>query len=222
MRQRVGKYRRSPITPSEDPIIGCVFVRDVTFFPPDGSMDPPPQFASNIVQGKSYDLSDEAVRSYFEELLHMLVNTQATMDLDVTWHRGGPMYLPRISYQRLGQGSFQAVVLQAYSRRCAITGAKIRPVLEAAHIRPLAEGGQHRLDNGLLLRSDIHTLYDRGYIGVDRKYRLVVSSRLRADFQNGEELYAKSGGAIAVPDKQADRPNAEFLEWHLDEIFLTT
>jgi hypothetical protein len=66
------------------------------------------------------------------------------------------------SRKLLGQRAFQAVVLDAYHRRCAITGAKIRPVLRAAHIRPLPAGGEHRLDNALLLRSDVHTLYDPG------------------------------------------------------------
>ena len=84
----------------------------------------------------------------------------------------------RLAPYRLGQRSFQAVVLNAYHNRCAITGTKIRPVLEAAHIRPVTAGGEHRLDNGLLLRSDVHTLFDRGYLGVDPAYRLRVSPRL--------------------------------------------
>jgi hypothetical protein len=46
------------------------------------------------------------------------------------------------------------VVLDAYHRRCAVTGTHIPPVLQAAHIRPVEHGGEHRLDNGLLLRSD--------------------------------------------------------------------
>jgi putative restriction endonuclease len=222
MRLRVGKYRRTPIAPTEDPVIGCVFVRDVAFFAPGDSVEPPPRFAPNVVQGKSYDFADPSTRSYFEELLQMLLARSTTPDLahGATWHRDGPTYAQRLTRQRLGQRSFQAVVLQAYERRCAITGAKIRPVLEAAHIRPLNAGGEHRLDNGLLLRSDIHTLFDRGYIGVDPKYRLVVSPRLREEFHNGDELYTRSGSPIAVPVRRADRPNAEFLDWHLDQIFI--
>jgi hypothetical protein len=56
--------------------------------------------------------------------------------------------------------------------------------------RPADQGGEHRLGNGLLLRSDVHTLFDlfdRGYLGVDLSRRLVVSPRLRADFSNGED-----------------------------------
>lgn len=123
-----------------------------------------------------------------------------------------------------GQRAFQGVVLSAYGYRCAVTGDKIRPVLQAAHIRPLPQGGEHRLDNGLLLRSDVHTLFDRGYLGVDPKLRLLVSPRLRREFGNGEEFYARalSGEPIATPNRRADRPNREFLEWHLDEVFLAS
>ena len=110
-------------------------------------------------------------------------------------------------------------MLDAYHRRCAITGAKIRPVLQAAHIRPLPVGGEHRLDNGLLLRSDVHTLYDRGYLGVDPRHRLLVSPRLRTEFGNGEQFYAQAGQPIAVPARRVDRPNRDYLEWHLDTVF---
>lgn len=121
----------------------------------------------------------------------------------------------------MAQQAFKAVVMDAYHGRCAITGTKIRPVLEAAHIRPVtpSHGGENRLDNGLLLRSDVHTMFDRGYLAVDPAHNLVVSPRLRADFGNGEQFYAKAGQVIALPDRRADRPNREFLQWHPDVIF---
>jgi putative restriction endonuclease len=220
MRRRVGHYRRQLISPGEDPIIGCVFVRDTIFFPQDASAEPPPDFARNIVQGKSYDLAHGSAVDYFGELLTRLLGATIEVDFSEPWHRAGPVYGdPRLAPQRLGQQAFQAVVLRAYGRRCAITGGKIRPVLEAAHIRPLPVGGEHRLDNGLLLRSDVHTLYDRGYLGVDPKHRLLVSPRLREEFGNGEQFYARAGEPIAVPERVVDRPNREFLEWHLDEVF---
>jgi putative restriction endonuclease len=100
-----------------------------------------------------------------------------------------------------------------------LTGTKIWPALQAAHIRPVAYGGEHRLDNGLLLRSDVHTMFDRGYLGVDASFRLRVSPLLRSEFGNGERFYAKAGEIIALPDRRADQPNSEFLEWHMDEVF---
>jgi putative restriction endonuclease len=220
MRIRVGRYRRAAISAGEDPVVGCVFIRDTRFFPADMPADPPPGFAPNIVQGKGYDLESHPESSYFEELLRRLLGADIELDLTDAWHRPGPVYRdPRLQRRRLGQLAFQAVVLNAYGRRCAVTGDRIRPVLQAAHIRPLPAGGEHRLDNALLLRSDVHTLYDRGYLGVDTKHRLLVSPRLRHDFGNGEQLYARAGEHIAVPERRPDRPNAEFLEWHLDEVF---
>ncbi|MET7876402.1 HNH endonuclease [Micromonospora profundi] len=220
MRLSVGRYRKQAIAPEEDPLIGCIFVRDVTFFHATSTADPPPGFASNVVQGKTYDLADPDSAAYFDLLLHRLIGLTAEVDFDGPWHRPGPVYGdPRLVPQRLGQQSFKAVVLGAYGRRCAITGNKVQPVLQAAHIRPLPMGGEHRLDNGLLLKSDVHILFDRGYLGVDPKHRLVVSPRLRTEFGNGDQFYAKAGEQIALPERRGDRPRAEFLEWHLDTVY---
>jgi putative restriction endonuclease len=226
MRRRIGHYRRRPLGVDEDPFIGCIFVRDTGFFPQGGAADPPQDFAPNVVQGKSYDMAAEPARGYFQELLNRLLGTKLDVisdDADLTaaaWAREGPVYSdPRLVPQRLGQRAFQAVVLEAYSRRCAVTGDKIVPVLQAAHIRPLPAGGEHRLDNGMLLRSDVHTLFDRGYLAVDPKHRLLVSPRLRHEFGNGEEFYARAREAIDLPERRVDRPNPEFLEWHVDCVF---
>jgi len=80
-------------------------------------------------------------------------------------------------------------------------------------------GGENRVDNGLLLRSDVHTMFDRGYLGVDPSYRLRVSPRLRDEFGNGGQFYAQAGHVIALPDRKIDRPQRGFLEWHLDVVF---
>jgi putative restriction endonuclease len=220
MRTRIARYRREPIAPSEDPEIGCVFVRDVTFFPDGMSYDSPPGFAPNIVQGKSYDMADARVSRYFGDLLQLVLGKAIEIDFSQPWHRAGPVFGdPRLAPYRLGQQSFQAVVLEAYHGHCAITQTKIRPVLQAAHIRPVTEGGEHRLDNGLLLRSDVHTMFDRGYLAIDDNYRLLVSPRLRGEFGNGERFYAKAGEVIELPDRKIDRPQREFLQWHIDTVF---
>jgi putative restriction endonuclease len=65
----------------------------------------------------------------------------------------------------------------------------------------------------------VHTLFDRGYLGVDRKHRLLVSPRLREDFGNGAQFYAKAGEVIDLPEHRADRPQRDFLEWHIGEVF---
>jgi putative restriction endonuclease len=220
MRERIAHYRREPIGPHDDPVIGCVFVRDVTFFPDNMAFEPPPGFASNIVQGKTYDMADRQFSGYFGDLMQLVLGQAIEIDFSQPWHAPGPVFGdPRLTPYRLAQQAFKAVVLSAYHGHCAITGTKIRPVLQAAHIRPVSDGGENRLDNGLLLRSDVHTMFDNGYLAVDPRHKLLVSPRLRTDFGNGEQFYAKAGQVITLPDRKADQPNREFLEWHLDTVF---
>jgi len=222
MLDRIAYYRREPRASAEDPVIGCIFIRDVTFFPDDLTFDPPPDFSSNVVQGKAYDMGDERYSRYFGDLMQMVLGVAVELDLTQPWHRSGPVFGdPRLAPNRLGQQAFKAVVGDTYRWRCAITDAKIRPVLEAAHIRPVSPlyGGENRLDNGLLLRSDVHRMFDLGYLSVDTRYRLRVSSRLRTEFGNGEAFYAKEGEVITLPDRRSDQPNVDFLQWHMNTMF---
>lgn len=122
---------------------------------------------------------------------------------------------------RLGQGAFRVVVTDAYQRRCAITGEKTLPVLEAAHIKPYAEEGPHAVNNGLLLKSDFHTLFDGGYITIDKDYRIDVSKRLHEDYGNGKDYYKYHGEKLLIlPEKQIELPSKEYLEWHNEHVFL--
>jgi putative restriction endonuclease len=112
------------------------------------------------------------------------------------------------------------MVTDAYERRCVVTGERTLPVLEAAHIRPYAQSGPHEVSNGLLLRSDLHTLFDRGYVTVRPDKRFRVSRRIREDFENGRDYYALDGHEIRLPAAPHAPPSSELLEWHSDTIFL--
>jgi putative restriction endonuclease len=230
MRTRIHHYRRAGDDRRADPEIGCIMLRDVRYFDPDTAPPAPPGWSGNIVQGRSYDLtSDEG--SYLEQVLATLLLTH-TGTLDQASGGQAPATVPgevfgapRLAPVRVGQAAFKALVQEAYGRRCAITGDKIVPVLQAAHIRPVTDHGENRVDNGLLLRSDVHTLFDRGYLGVhpDRK-TLLVSPRLRSDWGNGEQFYRRAavGEPISMPSRRPDRPNRDFLDWHADTIFLAS
>ena len=120
---------------------------------------------------------------------------------------------------RVGQQAFKGLILTSYDRRCAITGNHIQPTLQAAHIRPVSLKGENRVDNGLLLRSDVHTLFDLGYLGLNQRYELQVSRALREEWGNGQEFYDRAGQAIQVPQLRSNRPDRDAIEWHLDTTF---
>ncbi|HXH07183.1 MAG TPA: HNH endonuclease [Vicinamibacterales bacterium] len=217
MRRRIERYRRVPTDPRAEYTIGCILLVDPFFFDEHEWIQPPADFHRNIVQGKSYDLTSSTGRALWEQVRSRLVTRRPGPVDDPA---GPAIFSERVVRQRLGQGTFRVLITDVYQRRCAVTGEKALPVLEAAHIRPLVYGGTHRVDNGLLLRSDIHILYDRGYVAVTPPpYRFLVSRRLREDFDNGEQYYRLNGRPVYVPRESEHQPNREFLEWHTDTIF---
>ncbi len=131
--------------------------------------------------------------------------------------RYGAEYLTR---PRLGQGAFRVLVTDAYERRCALTGERTLPVLEAAHIKPYSEAGDHDLQNGLLMRSDIHKLYDRGYITVRPDLTIDVSTRIASEYSNGLIYYALQDKPLSViPARASEQPDRELLDWHGRHVF---
>ena len=117
------------------------------------------------------------------------------------------------------QGAFRVLVTDIYRRRCAITNERTLPALEAAHIRPYAEGGSHEASNGLLLRRDVHSLFDAGYVTVTPELRFEVSRRIREEFDNGKHYYALHGQEIAKPDNPKQLPDRAALAWHNEQRF---
>jgi putative restriction endonuclease len=133
---------------------------------------------------------------------------------------GGARYgNPILVRPRKGQGLFSLAVREAYDGACAVTGEHSGPVLEAAHIIPYHQGGKHDVDNGLLLRRDLHRLYDLGYVTVTPDYEFRVGNRLRDEFKNGRSYYSLHGSNIGVPSKVSWKPNQESLEWHMKTVF---
>jgi hypothetical protein len=109
---------------------------------------------------------------------------------------------------RRGQSAFRATLLEAYGRRCAITGCAVEDVLEAAHITPYRGKLTNHVSNGLLLRADLHTLFDCGLIAIEPATRtIVVADALKAS------SYAKlAGRALRQPIDAANSPSKRNLE----------
>jgi putative restriction endonuclease len=222
MLHRIAKYRRRQnpeFTP--DPLgnylIGCLLLVEPVFFAADEWVRQPDDWPRNVVQGKSYDLAvGEGARLARECLERVEDASRPTLYELALEARFGP---PRLVTPRLGQGTFRISVEQAYGRSCAITGEHSLPVLEAAHIKPYAAGGPHSVSNGLLMRRDIHRLFDLGYVTVTQAGRFEVSTSLHADFANGRTYYALQGRNVRAPVMREHRPAHEFLEWHSAEVF---
>lgn len=217
MRERTAKYRRVPPDPHEDYTIGCIILSNPFFFDRPTQFPQPMDFSKNIVQGKTYDLTQGIGKELWEDVQLRL---RGVRDRAVSIP-GSPVYGdPVLVRQRLGQGAFRVLVTDTYQRRCAITGEKILPVLQAAHIWPVSKGGEHRIDNGLLLRSDVHTLFDKGYMTVTHRHEVHVSKKLRDEFHNGEYYRQFAGKEIWLPVQHENRPSRDFLERHAEEVFL--
>jgi putative restriction endonuclease len=222
LRTRIRRYRREDN--AIDPVIGCNVLAEPFFFSQADWIPVPKSWAPNIVQGKTYDTETPEGRALWEAVRVVLADHHRVAEPSLTeegtnQNRFGAEYLTR---GRLGQGAFRVLVTDAYQRRCAVTGEKTLPVLEAAHIKPYAFNGPHRVSNGILLRSDLHKLFDLGYVTVTPNLRLEVSPRLKAEWENGKEYYAHHGAALRFhPADAANRPSSEFLMWHNEKRFQT-
>jgi putative restriction endonuclease len=216
MRSKILTYRGSDTDPREDFEIGCILLQEPFFLPRNSWIPVPKDFSLNIVQGKTYD-ADQGTAKELWDAIQMRLRSESAQRFQVG--EGLVMWRDASVRQRLGQGAFRILVTDTYDRHCAITGEKALPALEAAHIKPVMESGQHRVDNGLLFRSDIHRLFDTGYVTVTPDYKFRASHRLKDEFNNGGEYLRLSGQSIWLPKASDARPNCEFLQWHSDMVF---
>ena len=106
------------------------------------------------------------------------------------------------------------------NRKCAISGEKTLPVLDAAHIKPYDQSGPHSISNGLLLRTDLHKLFDKGYLTITNDYKIEVSRRIKEEFENGRDYYKYHGNNLmALPSRPIDKPSQKFVDWHNQNIY---
>lgn len=227
MRQRIGKYRKND-TPGLDYVIGCRIVVQPVFLPESLWIPQPKSWAPSVVVGKTYDTSDVEGSRLWERVMEAAeltaarqIGRESSVSDKQSAYRGGPRYgEPTLIRPRLGQGAFRLAVTDAYGRQCAISRGKVLPALEAAHIRSYRSGGEHEVTNGLLLRRDIHSVFDAGYITFDDDFRMIVSDRVRTDFNNGNEYRRLHGEQLASPRDPRFRPSVSNLAWHQEKRFL--
>ncbi len=218
MRTRVARYLPANLSQTSDNVIGCRIVVQPVFFPQHLWVPQPRSWSRSIVVGKTYSTDENEGLQLWETMLETAALTsRAGPGMSDRQARFGE---PTLIKPRLGQGAFRMSVTDAYGRSCAVSGGRVLPALDAAHIRSYALGGSHEVSNGLLLRRDIHSVFDAGYVTVDQGLRFVVSDRVRTDFNNGNEYRKLHGSKLTLPNSSADHPSLAALISHNENIFL--
>jgi putative restriction endonuclease len=189
--------------------IGCIILENFQLLDESEFFDPleyGEQFAfpSQVVKLKYYD--EDFISDVFSE------NPGSTFSpIDFTLKDTSKI---RVSVQRQGQQLFRKKVLKAYSNNCAITGESEKSLLEAAHIQPYLNIESNHIQNGILLRVDIHRLFDMGLIGIDKHYKVRVSSKL-----SSEHYRILDGNLIVLPENELNFPSVECLDFHFNNVF---
>src|SRR4030042_5982491 len=226
-RRKINSFRE-PNNPIDlHPIIGCLILSNPVFFNETDWQPTPPDWHTNLVQGKKYDSTIGYGIQLWEKielLLHKYrlfehqkeYNNQFIVEEENLTNRYGSEILTRV---RLGQGAFRVLITDTYERKCAISGEKTLPVLDAAHIKPYDQSGPHSISNGLLLRTDLHKLFDKGYLTITNDYKIEVSRKIKEEFENGRDYYKYHGNNLmTLPSRPMDKPSQEFVDWHNQNI----
>jgi putative restriction endonuclease len=218
-RARIARIRNVTIGPADNPNVGCIMLAEPFFWPKAEWISRPPECSASNQVGKIFDSEESAGRRLWDAVCERLKRSPAVLmeqgTATVAAIESNGYGKPQLILPRLGQGLFRVMVKEAYSRKCAMTGERTLPVLEAGHIKPYSLVMRHEVSNGLLLRADLHKLFDEGYITVDpQDRRIVVSKRIREEFENGKDYYKLEGQPLREPFEGWARPLTENLEYH--------
>ena len=152
---------------------------------------------------------------------NLSVEVKYSQDLVGTEHLKGTDKLREVK-TRVNQNIFRQIVIANYSSKCAISGFDIPGLLLASHIIPWSVSEIERLnpENGICLSALYDRAFDKGYIGINTKYEILLSATLKN--KKSSPYFSKwfsglEGSKICMPNKYY--PKKEFLEYHLDQVF---
>lgn len=123
---------------------------------------------------------------------------------------------------RINQNVFRQIVMVNYAGKCAISGMDISDFLVASHIVPWSKNEKERLnpENGICLSSLYDKAFDKGYIGINERYEVVVSNALKKKEQEAYyELWFAYLSKIKITLPQKYLPAKSFLQYHMDVVF---
>ncbi|UFS69481.1 HNH endonuclease [Geomonas sp. RF6] len=213
---RLNAYRdkRSQETSDRDPKIGCILLDQCIFLPDlhqktpsDYGLEFPPQ----IVKYKTFKTSPIDLVKQAPPANALLAETDG--DSFPSSEEDARKKTMASIVRRQGQPQFRQALMSAYGGKCAITGCDSSDALEAAHITPYLGAHTNTVPNGILLRADIHTLFDLGKITISpHDFRVILHPELRA----GHYSYL-TGKMVSVPKDKTLWPARPALEKHKRE-----
>lgn len=208
-------------------LVGCIALTEPIFFDDEDFIPGPVDWAAPIVSGKTYSTSTVIGAELWQSVQERLQRYRDRRLIPST------PYLPSLPAEqwlgysgttqqkvRIGQGAFRILVTNAYESRCAVTGESVVSVLEAAHIRDYAEQGPNLVRNGLLLRADIHKLFDAGLITVTPNHHIEVAQNVHGlDMAHSKYQSLHGTKLLHLPQHTQDIPDPQFLSWHNENRF---
>jgi putative restriction endonuclease len=219
LRSAIAKLRTNvAVVPSTD--IGSTVLVQPVFFPSYLWFDLPESWSPSIQRGKQYSTDNVEGLQLWDRLLETAKRCTTANAPGFTSQDQVRFGTPTLIIPRLGQGAFRVAVTEAYGRQCAITNGKVLPALDAAHIKPYADGGLHSKSNGILLRKDIHSVFDAGYVTIKDDFTFSVSKKVKEVFNNGEEYLRLHGNPVRLPETKSDWPDTDLLRWHNKDRYL--
>ncbi len=118
---------------------------------------------------------------------------------------------------RVGQGAFRRLLIGTYGAVCAFTGPQLEETLQAAHIQPYVDAESNHIRNGLLLRADMHLLFDLGLLTLTSDCRIEVSKKLSGRDPSVECLH---GTVATLKSVDGVKPSPPAIEFHRAEVFV--
>jgi len=182
--------------------------RDKTVHP---GTSPPyltPREVIAIVRRRSGEIPTKQGRKAAERLKPQWRSLEKAGEFDPSDDRDARRRIQAAIVRRYGSQRFRDALLEAYEGRCAVTGCNVPAALEAAHIKPYNGQKTDYVTNGLLLRGDIHTLFDLNFLGIEPD-----SLKITLAYSLDDSSYKKyNGRVIGTPSDDTLRPNRQALQ----------
>ena len=199
--------------------INSIILSNTFFFDPKKTVNVPDELVSNF--DKDYRFVFDMHEPVAHYLHTLVIHARRPLVSESGKDFPGMYFMASHANSRDEQAVFDAKVNSAYNFTCAISGSKVTPALEVAHIKPFFDSTFQSVQNGILLRADLHRLFAAGFITLD--YKSVSDIRVKISKQYeaivGKEYQSFDGKRINLPEDRDLRPLHEYILWHNDHRF---